>query len=90
MNIIKAKSAEMKWNVNLGGLARIWKVRQGSSRGQCRDEVEQGPGQDLEGATGDSNAGIGGDIGALCKARPDLHLPCRPPSPPFTSNLAHI
>ena len=52
MNIIKAKSAEMKWNVNLGGLARIWKVRQGSSRGQCRDEVEQGPGQDLEGAAG--------------------------------------
>ena len=27
MNIIKAKSTEMKWDVNLGGLARIWKVR---------------------------------------------------------------
>ena len=27
MNIIKAKSAEKNWNVNLGGLARIWKVR---------------------------------------------------------------
>jgi 6-phosphogluconate dehydrogenase len=27
MNIIKAKSDEMKWGVNLGGLARIWKVR---------------------------------------------------------------
>lgn len=26
MNIIKAKSVEMKWNVDLGGLARIWKV----------------------------------------------------------------
>jgi len=25
MNIIKAKSAEKKWNINLGGLARIWK-----------------------------------------------------------------
>jgi 6-phosphogluconate dehydrogenase len=25
MNIIKAKSEEMKWGVNLGGLARIWK-----------------------------------------------------------------
>ncbi len=25
MNIIKAKSSEMNWNVNLGGLARIWK-----------------------------------------------------------------
>ena len=27
MNVIKAKSAEQKWNINLGGLARIWKVR---------------------------------------------------------------
>jgi len=27
MNIIKAKSSEQKWNINLGGLARIWKVR---------------------------------------------------------------
>lgn len=25
MNIIKAKSAEQKWGINLGGLARIWK-----------------------------------------------------------------
>lgn len=28
MNIIKAKSSEQKWGVNLGGLARIWKVRE--------------------------------------------------------------
>ena len=27
LNIIKAKSQEEKWGVNLGGLARIWKVR---------------------------------------------------------------
>lgn len=27
MNIIKAKSDEKKWGVDLGGLARIWKVR---------------------------------------------------------------
>ena len=27
MNVIKAKSAEQKWNINLGGLARIWKVK---------------------------------------------------------------
>lgn len=27
MNIIKAKSEEKKWGINLGGLARIWKVR---------------------------------------------------------------
>lgn len=26
MNIIKAKSDEKKWGVNMGGLARIWKV----------------------------------------------------------------
>lgn len=25
MNIIKAKSEEQKWGINLGGLARIWK-----------------------------------------------------------------
>lgn len=29
MNIIKAKSAEMEWDVDLGALARIWKVRWG-------------------------------------------------------------
>jgi hypothetical protein len=27
MNIIKAKSDEKNWNIDLGGLARIWKVR---------------------------------------------------------------
>jgi 6-phosphogluconate dehydrogenase len=27
MNIIKAKSEEKAWGVDLGGLARIWKVR---------------------------------------------------------------
>lgn len=27
MNIIKAKSEEKGWNIDLGGLARIWKVR---------------------------------------------------------------
>ena len=27
MNIIKAKSDEKKWGIDLGGLARIWKVR---------------------------------------------------------------
>ena len=26
MNIIKAKSEEKGWGINLGGLARIWKV----------------------------------------------------------------
>lgn len=26
MNIIKAKSEEKGWDINLGGLARIWKV----------------------------------------------------------------
>jgi hypothetical protein len=26
MNIIKAKSDEKGWNIDLGGLARIWKV----------------------------------------------------------------
>ncbi len=26
MNIIKAKSAAKEWNINLGALARIWKV----------------------------------------------------------------
>lgn len=26
MNIIKAKSAVKEWNINLGALARIWKV----------------------------------------------------------------
>lgn len=26
MNIIKAKSDEMKWGIELGALARIWKV----------------------------------------------------------------
>jgi 6-phosphogluconate dehydrogenase len=29
MNIIKKKSEEQGWNVDLGGLARIWKVRRG-------------------------------------------------------------
>lgn len=27
MGIIKAKSNEKNWNVDMGGLARIWKVR---------------------------------------------------------------
>jgi hypothetical protein len=27
LNIIRAKSQEQGWGVNLGGLARIWKVR---------------------------------------------------------------
>ena len=27
MNIIKAKSEAMGWGINMGGLARIWKVR---------------------------------------------------------------
>ena len=26
MNIIRAKSEAMGWNIDLGGLARIWKV----------------------------------------------------------------
>lgn len=29
MNIIKKKSDEKSWGVDLGGLARIWKVRRG-------------------------------------------------------------
>ncbi len=29
MNIIKAKSAAKGWNINLGALARIWKVSPG-------------------------------------------------------------
>ena len=33
MSIIKHKSEEMKWNVNLGGLARIWKVGVGGCKG---------------------------------------------------------
>ncbi len=28
MNIIRAKSIEKGWNINMGSLARIWKVRQ--------------------------------------------------------------
>lgn len=31
MNIIKAKSEEKGWNIDLGGLARIWKVGYNSS-----------------------------------------------------------
>ena len=27
LNIIKAKSAEKQWNVDIGSMARIWKVR---------------------------------------------------------------
>lgn len=30
MNIIKKKSDEKGWGIDLGGLARIWKVRQDS------------------------------------------------------------
>lgn len=30
MNIIKAKSEAMGWGINMGGLARIWKVRSAS------------------------------------------------------------
>jgi 6-phosphogluconate dehydrogenase len=26
LNLIKAKSMEQGWNIDLGGLARIWKV----------------------------------------------------------------
>jgi hypothetical protein len=33
MAIIKSKSVEKSWGVNMGGLARIWKVRCSNSPG---------------------------------------------------------
>lgn len=48
MNIIRAKSIEKGWNINMGSLARIWKVRI-RLHACCVDQQQQGSAGSLRG-----------------------------------------
>lgn len=39
LNIIKAKSAEKQWNIDIGSMARIWKVQ--SLVPRCAEELHK-------------------------------------------------